>query len=477
MNVPLPSPAISRPRALTVTNTEHSNPLQIMGFAALQCFVFITCSRLSDLYLPSLHLPLIFSVIALLFTIVSGGLQRAVSTTPGKLLCAFTLWMILILPFSTWRGGSVMMLQEDWSRSFSCFLLVAGLTVTLANCRRIIFVLTAGSALAALIALIKNARIEGRLVLPIGLFSNSNDMAQMLLFALPLSLFFLGKGMVRSMFALGSFLILLMAVVQTGSRSALVAIAVMVVFGFFRASPAQRLLLVAGLAGGLIVVVLLLPKATLQRYGTIFGGGGDIEMVDSEEDVQMLKQNAMALESSRSRKRVLMMSLELTARNPIFGVGPGQFQAAAQDLSNERGERAMWLETHNTYTQVSSENGIPGLILYLALLITCFRAVIRLERTARGQKGQEEVAEMGRALLFALIGFAVTSFFSSIAYKFMFPLVFGLALALVRAGQQKLATAKPVEPSPVFTPSVPPARFVHGIRKQSSWQKPAGETR
>lgn len=453
MNIPLSQPAFSRPRTVTIQSTEASNPFQILGFLALQGFVFISCSRLSDLYLAKLHLPLFFSVTALLFTVLSGGLYRAISTTAGKLLCLFTVWMILTVPFSTWRGGSVEMLREDWSRSFSCFLLVAGLTTSLSNCRRIIAVFSAGATLAAAIALIKNVRIEGRLVLPVGTFSNSNDMAQALLFALPLSLFFLGKGLLPTIYAVCSSAILFLAIIRTNSRSALVAIGLMIFLAFWRASASQRVLIAGGALAGFVLLVVLLPKSSLQRYATIFGGGGETMVAENEEDAVAARQSVIALESSKSRKQVLLMSLELTLRNPIFGVGPGQFQPAAKDLSAARGERALWLETHNTYTQVSSETGLPGLFLYLGLVISGFRAVIRLERTARRENRFLETAQLARALLFALLAFAVTSFFSSVAYKFMFPMVFGLALAVVRAGRQQLAAASPATPGTPIAPS------------------------
>ena len=455
MNIPLSNPAFARPRALTIQSTEASNPFQILGFFALQGFVFISCSRLSDLYLAKLHLPLFLSTFAILFTLLSGGLYRAISTTAGKLLSLFTLWMILIVPFSSWRGGSVTMLQDDWSRSFSCFLLVAGLTTSLSNCRRIIAVFSGGATLAAAIALIKNVRIEGRLSMPVGSFANSNDMAQALLFALPLSLFFIGKGLLPTIYAICSSGILLLAIIRTNSRSVMVALVVMLLMAFLRSSASQRVLIAGGALAGLMLMVVLLPKSSLQRYATIFGGSEKTTIAENEEDAAALQQKVMAIESSQSRKQVFLMSLELTLRNPIFGVGPGQFQTAAQKLSSERGERALWLETHNAYTQVSSETGIPGAILYLGLVITCFRAVIQLERATRKDRRFVETSQMARAMLFSLVGFAITSFFSSVAYKFMFPMVFGLALSVVRAGRQQLAAAAPATPAAPLTP--PPA--------------------
>ncbi len=438
MNVAIPSP--TAPKPVTLITPEEANPLQILGFTLLQGFVFLSCSRLSDLYLAPLHLPFIFSTLALIFMLLSGGLWRAASTTPARLLLAFTAWMVFVLPFSIWKGGSWGMLRDDWSRAISTFLVVAGLTVTLSNCRRIMGAVLLGTTTAGLIALLKNHRPGGRLALPVGLFSNSNDMAQMMLFALPLTALFWGKGVFKSLLSVASFGILLLVVLGSGSRSALLAIGVLLLLVFIRSSATHRLLIVIAAMVAAMMAIAIVPRSTLMRYATIFGGSSDVQIAESEEDAASLTRTASALESSESRRKLFFRSLELTVRNPIFGVGPGVFQVAASDLSQERGERSMWLETHNAYTQVSSETGIIGAVLYIGVVITCFRSIIRLERESRKHKSLLELTRMCQAMLFALTSFAVTAFFSSIAYKFMFPMILAVAVALVRAGQFRLQT-------------------------------------
>lgn len=456
------------PRNIVMAPLEETNPLQMAGFFLLQGFVFLSCSRLSDLYLSPLHLPLLFSTLALICMVMSGGLGRAMSTTPAKLLIAFTVWMIMILPLSSWKGGSFYMLQDNWSRAVSSFLLVAGLTVSLSNCRRIMIALMLGSTMAGLIALLKNHRPGGRLSLPVGLFANSNDMAQMMLLALPLTALLWGRGILKSLIAAVSFLILLLTVLGSGSRSALLAIALIAFLVFLRSSAANRLLIVATVLGGVVMAALIVPKATIMRYATIFGDSEEVQVAESEEEAVQLSRNASAMESSASRKKLLLRSLELTARNPLFGVGPGVFQVAATDLSRASGERSMWLETHNTYTQVSSETGIPGALLYLGMVISCFRAILKLEKAARKDKQLEETLLLSRTMLFALTGFAVTSFFSSVAYKFMFPMVLGMAVALVRAGNFRLQALRRATATAEVSPTPPVTRTRSPLRP--SWE-------
>ena len=42
-----------------------------------------------------------------------------------------------------------------------------------------------------------------------------------------------------------------------------------------------------------------------------------------------------------------------------------------------------WHETHNTFTQVSCEDGLPGLIFYCLALLYCYTSVRSVEKLAR----------------------------------------------------------------------------------------------
>ena len=53
----------------------------------------------------------------------------------------------------------------------------------------------------------------------------------------------------------------------------------------------------------------------------------------------------------------------------VFGVGPGQFPMQNWEEFKRRGIHIYAQVTHNSYTQVSSETGIPGLIFFLITLL------------------------------------------------------------------------------------------------------------
>jgi hypothetical protein len=118
-----------------------TSPLQNAGFKLLLLFLFFAFSRVLDVTLPSLHLPFILSVIVLLATLATGGLGRVLASPIGRLLLAFTVWMVICVPFSQWKGGSFVLLKEIWLRSLLCFVMVAGLTLTLRQVRAVLLTL------------------------------------------------------------------------------------------------------------------------------------------------------------------------------------------------------------------------------------------------------------------------------------------------------------------------------------------------
>ena len=69
--------------------------------------------------------------------------------------------------------------------------------------------------------------------------------------------------------------------------------------------------------------------------------------------------------------------------HPIFGVGPGIFTVGEADLAKSEGQAAQWHVSHNSYTQVSSEMGIPGLLLYLAALWGTLSNIVWFRRRSR----------------------------------------------------------------------------------------------
>ena len=76
------------------------------------------------------------------------------------------------------------------------------------------------------------------------------------------------------------------------------------------------------------------------------------------------KTTSEALESSQSREQVLRDSIAFTIQHPLLGLGPGQFGNNEGEQTTKSGEK-LWIEAHNSFAQIASENGFPGFIFYI----------------------------------------------------------------------------------------------------------------
>jgi O-antigen ligase len=144
------------------------------------------------------------------------------------------------------------------------------------------------------------------------------------------------------------------------------------------------------------------------------------------------------LESTSSREYLLRKSIEFTFDKPLFGVGVGQFSIYEGTLARDSGARGNWHLTHNAYTQVSSECGIPGLILFVAAIIGTFLTFLRVARRARAV-GHTEIMIAANCLLTGFSAFCVAIIFLSLAYAFYLPTMAGIAIAMHYASEHEFA--------------------------------------
>jgi O-antigen ligase len=408
-------PSSSRPDAAEV------------GFFFLLAFLFLAFSRASDLLVSGWYLPFLTSVGALVCALLAGTAIGPFKSRAGVALTLFSAWMLFTVPFSFWPGGSVEMLRKDWSKSFMTFVIVAGLVRKPRHCCAVARTLgAAGLAVTVLAFLEGDLTAENRLALPAGTLANPNELSTLLLTLAPFVWFIIAADRRWSPWRIAGVLglpALLLVVIRTGSRAALFAGLGLAVVALWR-SPWRRRVRVAVLGAlGLLLLAVALPESIASRYATTFGdapatGDGHDEAVGSRE----------------ARIGILKQSMRLTAAHPLVGVGPGQFQPAAAELAGKVGEEAYWRETHNTFTQVSSETGLPGLVLYvIVLLTTCKNA--DLARTGLSRSGAALPALASGMLFYSFILFLGNAAFNSLAYQLYVPALAGMATGFANAAR------------------------------------------
>jgi hypothetical protein len=443
-----------------------------LAFLSLLLYLFVLHSRVLDLTLPFLHIPILSLYAAVTAAFLGGGFFRAFTNRIGVLLLLFSFWMVLSVPFSVWPGGAAQGVK-DWSKALLVYVVIAGLVTTFDQFRRTVHLLAFSILVLALMAIVFGDMSGGRLVLSRGRFTNPNDLAQILLMGLPFWWYIATNPKVkrsRKLLAFGAMVPIFMAMSKTGSRGAFIASVVVALVLFWRSSVSHKVLLMFGAVTLVVLAAAFLPQETKNRYFTIFKG-------DEEEPPETQLQYAIessAVSSTWSRWFLLQDSIKLTFLHPVFGVGTNQFDVA-QDLYSRqtRNQKGAWQVTHNTFTQVSSENGFPALLFYSLALFYAFRFA-KVPKTPRPRSSpkpakRDELTSASFCLRLSLLSLLVSSMFGSFAYQTQFLVLAGLAFAFSRTSVQEMAGAG--QPAP----PAEERRMVRGRRPATALSRtPAG---
>jgi O-antigen ligase len=420
-------------------------------------FVF---SHILDFGLSYLHPAVATYYPTLLFAILLGAIPLAFSHRIGLALLGFNIWMALSIPLSVWPGGSAATVKNAVLLGLGVYLAIAGLVRNYDDLRRTIHVLVYSVTLLALVAVFGGVIVDGRLTLGGGTYGNPNDLAQIMLIVVPF-VWYMMHTPLSSRFRRGAAVLLLgllmVMMVRTGSRGALIAFVVTAGVVFFHSSAREKFVLFVLGALLLVGAGLILPDYIERRYFTFFEAKAPVSVEESESA-------GAAIGSSLSRWTLLKDSMALTIQHPLLGVGAGQFQNAQDDMAQKRGElKGQWLLTHNSYTQVSSEGGVPAFLFYAATLVFCFAGLRRPIRSGSYRDPVlADVVQLSLALRASLVAYAVSTCFISAAYTNLLPVLAGLIVVFDRTVYERIQRGKGARP-----PAPPVSRlYAPGLRRK-----------
>jgi len=409
----------------------QSNPLRKLALYSGLALLFVELTVLPELAYHILgfntYILYFLAPPAILLGLFTGSLQRTFRHRAPFYWMAFYGWMMLATPFSYWPGGSFNRVV-DGRVSVILLVVVGGLATNWKEVRVVLYTFTAAALTNLLTARFFMDSSNGRISVSLAGFDigNSNDLAAHLLLVLPFVLFVaLGRGrnpLIRfpllATIAYGMWIIL-----GTASRGALVALAVVFVVFMWLGSMRQRMVLLV--AGSVIAAAMFaaLPGATLARLGALFG-----------------EQHEEAEESEASRMYLFQKSLLYTVQHPLFGVGPDQFTNYEGGTAVAEGHVGNWHATHCSWTQVSSECGIPALIFYVCGIGSALALVMRTFWSAR-QQGHAEITNACFCYLLGMAGFLVAITFLANAYRVYVPVMISLAVSMSFAASEELSAS------------------------------------
>jgi O-antigen ligase len=375
--------------------------------------------------------------------LLSGSAFRGLQRPMGLWWAGFLVCLLVSAPFSVWKGGSATLLWNYVPRNYLAFFYICAFATSLRRCRDLMYVNAAG-AVVLLLTCVKfgaaGSAEGGRFEIPESLFyGNANDLGLALLLGVTSFLYLIFQaGIPMRILGAGGILLCVLYALKTGSRGCMLAAVAMLLLIFLfsrnKLTTAMFALPIIGLS------MLVLPSATVHRL-LLFGMDSSELQAQSESDVA-------AIGSQVQRQELFKKSLYYTVTHPLLGVGPDQFAVAVAGDSAKQGVHSPWLGTHNSYTQVSSECGIPAFICYCAVLVLSFKSNWRLYRQCQDDPVLKDVANLSFCLLAAILVYAVSTFFFHIAYGGGLPTLAGFSLALQLAAEPLLdgrTVARPAE--------------------------------
>ena len=399
-------------RAAPSRDASRAHPGQ-WAFRLVLCLLFIKLSYAheiaSSVLGANVYLLYVFAVPACIASFLTGRFSLTFSEPLFKYWWMFAGWMAVTIPFSYWRGGSLEIYQHFLKSSFILLLVLPAFSRRPGALESAVKTLFLAGVASVVTAHYFGQDMAGRLGLDFGIMANPNDFAAHLVFMLPIFFipFALKMSYLTRLVGVGAALGALQLIVATGSRGALVAVIAQLGLVTWRGRWSTKVYI--GVAASVVAAVLAIsaPEAALNRLATLFGASNE--------------STGEASASAESRMYFLEQSIRFTLTHPLTGVGPGQFTTA---LGVEEGS---WKAAHNSYTQVSSEVGLPGFLFFMLAVYGSIRVFFRY-----GRRGiaSGKFSGLASCIAASAVGFGVAAFFLSLGYMQYFPLLTCLAVYL-----------------------------------------------
>jgi O-antigen ligase len=353
-------------------------------------------------------------------------------------LIALLVWSVLSIPMALIDGIAFDMVFKSFIKTVVMFFVVVGAIRGVRDIERLAGAYLIGCTAYAVVVLARFDALEGKdWRLGDLYYYDANDFATFAVTAMPLALYFAQRARrlwwrVLSLVALA---VLGIAFVYSGSRGGFLAL---LATGLFVAVRYRSIAFGRRMTAMAVVGAVLIGAASdryWQQMGTIL----------TDTDYNQTAESG--------RLQIWSRGVGYMLTHPVFGVGAANFEPAEGILSpfanrQQWGVGVKWNAPHNSFLQIGAELGIPGLIIFVAMIGSALLALHRLERRSRRRSLPPAVPpQLVQALMASLIGFVVGAFFLSLAYSELLYMLLALAV-----GARKVARIRrpvPVSASPV----------------------------
>jgi len=351
------------------------------------------------------------------------------------LMSWMTLWFTVSVPFAYWKTGSLAVLTQTWLKTALIVFLLAQTLNTLRRIRLVVWTILLSELAVTAYSLAAPHDQAWRFCPTCGVGDRMSGINRGIFYwnylgvALGMTIpymaaFFIAKkSAIRSVLlattlACGSWMLVL-----TASRSGTMTVALSVVFTLlFVSRDTSRGKAIGALAlTALALAILMAPGVFWNRMATLSG-----DVTNNEQ--------ASAVASTNQRFTVLARSIDYTLQRPIFGLGLGNFPIAT---GGDYGDADSWAASHNTFTEISSEAGIPALLLFLALIATVISNMRKVTTLASRDPQKFELNLLARATFASTLTLVFGLCFANIGYEyFLYVCPVAIAVCIAKVAHQ-----------------------------------------
>ncbi|HWZ46045.1 MAG TPA: O-antigen ligase family protein [Candidatus Saccharimonadales bacterium] len=433
-------------RGYTLSGWDNDRRLRWV-FLFLWLFTVAVYARPEDIFpfLGTLHLTFTCGLLAGVTYLLAwlSGRARPFWTKEMGVILLLTAWYIVGLPFALWRGGSFQVLVNVWLKTVLIFFLLTQTLLTMERIRALLWAIILSELVVTGFSIIEASSVAwvgGRMLgVSLGILGwNFLGIAAAMTIPYIAALFMLQRSFLKAGLLITASASMLWMLVLTASRGGLLSVVLSVgltLLLVLRGSARGRLTGMA-IVLALFAAIALAPKVLWQRLGTVWNAS----------DIYADQVAASAAASQEDHIAVLDRSVRYTLEHPVFGLGLGNFQVASGIELHQPGA---WVGTHNTFTEVSSEAGIPALVMLTALLAMAVRNMRIAGRTPASSFEGMELNLMARATLVSLLSFIFGGFFVHVAYEYysFYPVAVAVAIrSLAQAHRSNAAMGIDVGP-------------------------------
>jgi O-antigen ligase len=388
-----------------------------VAFAALLAFIFLVYSNPGNWYeeLDSIGFAKIaagFAMVALGVSWLLYGRRLTLGGWPGAALVTLFLLIGFSPLWSYYPHGSFEAFAEG-IKFFAIFFVVANVLDSRARLHYFCAALAIASVIPAFGAIhswiTQTHLVDGDRVGWIGIFGNPNDLAYYLVVGVAMILCARDAASRRRVKLI--YLLMLLpvgfAIVLTQSRGGMIACGAVLAMWLVRAVKRAPVALGIGVALGCLW--MMGPQNTFQhRMESSVAYGTDM--------------------SAQGRIDAWRTGMNMVNERPLTGVGAGAFMVAWPEYAP--GDAGPARTQHNTFVQLVSELGLPGLLMFILALVAGVFGVSRAAKTAY-------LSSYARGVQCALAGFAVCSVWGGIAFSWPIYLLLGASFAIHRLAQEE----------------------------------------